>query len=73
MASLVFVVLLVTRPVTGRFACLVNDRSRFQELNASIDTIGDLVRKYASLLKAAALVDLVPILQDDWKAPFRPW
>jgi hypothetical protein len=43
------------------------------ELNASIDTIGDLVRKYASLLKAAALVDLVPILLDDWKAPFRPW
>jgi hypothetical protein len=46
----------------------------FSELNAAIDSIGDLVKKYASLLKAELLWQLEPVIQGDWKAPFRqPW
>ncbi len=43
----------------------------FMTLNAAIDTIGELARKYASLLKAEMLVQLEPVIQYDWKAPFR--
>jgi hypothetical protein len=46
----------------------------FGELNDTIDTIGELVKKYVSLLQAVWLVELVPVIQEDWKAPFRrPW
>lgn len=43
----------------------------YAELNAAIDQIGDLVKKYASLLKATILAELEPVIQYDWKAPFR--
>ncbi len=43
----------------------------YAELNAAIDQIGDLVKKYASLLKATILWQLEPVIQHDWKAPFR--
>ncbi len=43
----------------------------YAELNAAIDQIGDLVKKYASLLKAEVLWQLEPVIQYDWKAPFR--
>lgn len=43
----------------------------YAELNAAIDHIGDVVKKYASLLKAEILVELAPVIQYDWKAPFR--
>lgn len=46
----------------------------FAELNAAIDAIGEIVRKYASLLRAVMLAELTPVIQYDWKAPFRqPW
>jgi hypothetical protein len=46
----------------------------YGEMNDAIDEIGSLVQKYRSLLKAASLSFLVPIIPDDWKAPFRrPW
>lgn len=46
----------------------------FDELNRAIDQIGELVQKYASLLKAVMILRLEPVIQYDWKAPFRqPW
>jgi hypothetical protein len=46
----------------------------FVELNAAIDQIGALAQKYASLLKAEMVWQLEPVIQYDWKAPFRkPW
>jgi hypothetical protein len=44
------------------------------ELIGAIDQIGELVKKYASLLQATVLAELEPVIQYDWKAPFRqPW
>jgi hypothetical protein len=43
----------------------------FDQLNAAIDAIGDLVKKYASFLKAVTLWQFEPIIQEDWRAPFR--
>jgi hypothetical protein len=43
----------------------------YAELNAAIDQIGGLVKKYASLLKATILLQLEPVIQHDWKSPFR--
>lgn len=59
-------------------AIAANERARqvptYAELNAAIDEIGRLVTKYASLLKATILIELGPVIQHDWKAPFRqPW
>ncbi len=46
----------------------------YAELNAAMDQIGELVKRYASLLKAEILWQLEPVIQGDWKAPFRqPW
>jgi hypothetical protein len=46
----------------------------YADLNAAIDAIGEIVKKYASLLKAEILWVLEPVIQGDWKAPFRkPW
>ncbi len=46
----------------------------FVDLNGAIDQIGELVKKYASLLKAEIIWQLEPVIQYDWKAPFRqPW
>lgn len=43
----------------------------YEELNAAIDQLGDLLKKYTSLLKAEALAVVAPVHQYDWKAPFR--
>jgi len=43
----------------------------YAELNAAIEQIGGLVKKYASLLKATILWQLEPVIQHDWKALFR--
>jgi hypothetical protein len=32
---------------------------------------GRLVQKYFLILTGATLVDLIPTIQEDWKAPFR--
>jgi hypothetical protein len=52
------------------------DRSTptYGDLNQAVDTIGDLVKKYTSLLEASILFTLEPQIQWDWEAPFRvPW
>lgn len=43
----------------------------FDDLNAAIDQIGHLLRKYTLLLTAAGLIELVPVIQHDWEAVFR--
>jgi hypothetical protein len=46
----------------------------FDDLDACIDLLGDLFKKYANLLTASSWLELVPVLQHDWQAVFRqPW
>jgi hypothetical protein len=46
----------------------------FEDLNAAVDAIGDLFRKYNALLRAGSWPTLVPIAQYNWLAPFlEPW
>lgn len=46
----------------------------YAELDGCIDLLGRLAKDYSLLLEQSALVEVVPVIQDDWKAPFRvPW
>jgi hypothetical protein len=46
----------------------------FADLNAAIDTIGEVSKRYAALLTATDWITLVPIAQYNWLAPFlEPW
>jgi hypothetical protein len=46
----------------------------YAELDDCIDLLGRLAKRYCLLLEQSALVDVVPVIQDDWKAPFHvPW
>lgn len=46
----------------------------YAELDSAIDSIGELLQEYSSLLMAVALPELVPIDQDDWRLAFTvPW
>jgi hypothetical protein len=43
-----------------------------EQLDDFIDAFGGVVRKYNGILSPGeSLTDLVPVIQDDWKAPFR--
>jgi len=47
---------------------------QFADLDAAIDSIGELFKKYHGLLTASVHTTLVPVLDHDWKAVFRqPW
>ena len=43
----------------------------YAELDACIDLLERHVRQYALLLEQVALVEVVPVIQYDWKKPFR--
>lgn len=43
----------------------------YQELNAALDELGELLKKYVSLFEATILATVAPVHQEDWKAPFR--
>jgi hypothetical protein len=46
----------------------------YADLNAAVDELGELLKKYVSLLEATWLPQVSPTVQDNWKAPFRvPW
>jgi hypothetical protein len=45
--------------------------STYAELNAAIDELGDLLKKYSSLLLAAIIAGLVPAHQEEWRQAFR--
>lgn len=50
------------------------DLPTFNDLDAAVDQIGYLFKKYANLLTASSYGTLVPVAQHDWKAIFRqPW
>jgi len=47
---------------------------RYEELDQCIDLLGQLAKDYTLLLEQAGLVEVVPVIQYDWQAPFRvPW
>ena len=41
------------------------------DLNQAIDSIGEMFNRYSLLLSAASWAELVPVIQGDWKDPFR--
>ena len=46
----------------------------YAELDSCVDLLGRLAKDYSLLLEQTALVEVVPVIQEDWKAPFRvPW
>jgi AbiU2 len=45
-----------------------------KDVHDAIDVIGELFRKYYTLLTASSMATLVPIIEHDWTAVFRvPW
>jgi hypothetical protein len=51
-----------------------NSLPTLADVHAVIDLLGHLFKKYSNLLTAVSWGTLVPVLQHDWKAPFRePW
>jgi hypothetical protein len=46
----------------------------FNDLNAAVDALGTMFKKYANVLTAGSYAFLEPVIQHDWKAIFRrPW
>lgn len=46
----------------------------YEELDRCIDLLGRLAKDYTLLLEQVALVEIEPVIQYDWQAPFRvPW
>ncbi|MGZ4408513.1 MAG: hypothetical protein ACXVHB_28915, partial [Solirubrobacteraceae bacterium] len=43
----------------------------YKDLNAVIDEVGDLLKKYSSLLTATIVGALTPVHQQEWRAAFR--
>ena len=42
----------------------------YAELDGAVDELGELLRKYVSLLEAAWLAEIVPVHQEDWTRAF---
>jgi hypothetical protein len=43
-------------------------------MNAAIDVIGEMFKKYSNVLTAGSWLYLEPTIQEDWTAIFRvPW
>jgi AbiU2 len=42
----------------------------YGELNAAVDELGELLKRYVSLLQAVGLPELVPVHQEDWTRAF---
>jgi hypothetical protein len=43
----------------------------YKDLNAVIDEVGELLKKYSSLLTATIVGALTPVHQQEWRAAFR--
>jgi AbiU2 len=43
----------------------------FTELDKSIDFLGRLLQRYTLVVTQGGLTEIVPVLQEDWQAPFR--
>ncbi|WP_162941791.1 hypothetical protein [Desertimonas flava] len=48
-----------------------DERPTFAQLDAAIDEIGRIFVKYHELIDGSSIVHLEPVVQGDWKAPFR--
>lgn len=49
----------------------VNALPTFDNLDTAIEVVADTFKRYALLLTASSWVDLVPVIQNDWRATFR--
>lgn len=49
----------------------VSDPPTFADLDAAIDSVGNVLRKLLLLLTAENWIAMTPTPQDDWRAPFR--
>jgi hypothetical protein len=68
----------VVRYVNRNFAHLDLDPVRelplFEDLNAAIDVVGEMFKRYVLLLTASGYAQLVPVAQERWEAVFdEPW
>lgn len=46
----------------------------YAEMDVCVDLLENLAKKFTLLLEQKGLTDVVPVIQYDWKAPFRlPW
>ena len=43
----------------------------FNDLDEAIDVIGQLLQKYYQLIDGGYLIDVKPVIADDWRQPFR--
>lgn len=43
----------------------------FDDLDDSIDVVGDMYKRYYLLIDGASLLDVAPAIQHDWKQPLR--
>lgn len=43
----------------------------YDDLDAAIDAVGELVKKYSLLFTAGSIAQMEPAIQGDWKRPFR--
>jgi hypothetical protein len=46
----------------------------FVQLDEAIDLLGEMLKKYYLLITDGYLASVQPVIQEDWRAPFRrPW
>lgn len=49
-------------------------KATWGQLDAAIDTLGELVKKYRLLLTQQSLMTLEPVIQENWRSVFAvPW
>jgi hypothetical protein len=59
---------------SDRRPILADRTPTLDDVHAAVDHIGEIYKRYYSILTAKSWAMLVPALQRDWKAPFRvPW
>jgi hypothetical protein len=46
-------------------------KATFNDLDTAIDTVGEYIGKYTLLFTATSIVEMEPVIQGDWKRPFR--
>lgn len=64
----------VNRYVAHRSRYPMRRLPTYDELDACVDLLERLVREYVLLLEQSGLAEVVPVIQYDWKRPFRvPW
>lgn len=46
----------------------------FDQLDEAVDLLGEMLKKYYLLITGGYLARVQPVIQEDWRAPFRqPW